>query len=442
VATKSLYFPIYGKDVSASKALGHVEKSAHRLAGALVGAFSIGAVVRFGEASVKAYMDAEVQQQKLEDAYARFPKLADTNIGKMRELSKTIERKTGYDDDAIVAAQAQLGAYKLTGRQITKLTPLLVDYARKTGKDLPEAALTFGKAMLGQGRGLKDVGIQFKDTGTQAGNFEELMRLTTEKVGGYADKFGQTASGKIAIFTAKWNDFQETIGASITPGITAFLDKISEPGGFLDAIGDPKAIKGMEQIGGALGGLVNGLADFEKGLYKFGYDNGEVLGQVGKAWSDLWYGIGYGGMEVFRGTAAASGAYVAMIIKDARLIAGVWNEVIKGFNQVTGQHIPLISFGTDVTPNKHKGSSKGTGIVPKPMAEGGIVRGGRGGILAHIGEKNYDEAVIPLKSGMGLGGGNETHIHFHGTVIDTNNAVRALKKINVDSKRRTGVSFA
>lgn len=37
------------------------------------------------------------------------------------------------------------------------------------------------------------------------------------------------------------------------------------------------------------------------------------------------------------------------------------------------------------------------------LAEGGIVRKQPGGIIANIGEGNYDEAVIPLRPGMGLG---------------------------------------
>jgi hypothetical protein len=48
------------------------------------------------------------------------------------------------------------------------------------------------------------------------------------------------------------------------------------------------------------------------------------------------------------------------------------------------------------------------------LAAGGIVKHGGGGILANIGEGRYDEAVIPLKPGMGMGG--DIHVHFHGPV--------------------------
>ena len=55
--------------------------------------------------------------------------------------------------------------------------------------------------------------------------------------------------------------------------------------------------------------------------------------------------------------------------------------------------------------------------VPR-MAEGGIVSARSGGILATIGEGRYDEAVVPLKPGMGFGGTTvlRQELHFHGPV--------------------------
>jgi len=58
----------------------------------------------------------------------------------------------------------------------------------------------------------------------------------------------------------------------------------------------------------------------------------------------------------------------------------------------------LFSGGTGFT-----GGSNWRSIGVPGMAEGGIVKAIRGGILANIGEGRYDEAVIPLRNGMGLG---------------------------------------
>jgi hypothetical protein len=90
--------------------------------------------------SVKAYVQAEGSQIRLQDAFAKFPKLADTNIGALNRLNSSLALKTKYDDDATASGQAVLAQFNLTGKQITELTPLLQDYAAKTGKDLPTAA--------------------------------------------------------------------------------------------------------------------------------------------------------------------------------------------------------------------------------------------------------------------------------------------------------------
>jgi hypothetical protein len=51
---------------------------------------------------------------------------------------------------------------------------------------------------------------------------------------------------------------------------------------------------------------------------------------------------------------------------------------------------------------------KGYKADPYPMAEGGIVMGGRGGLLAHLGEAANDEVVVPLpRTGAGLKVDNE-----------------------------------
>ena len=60
--------------------------------------------------------------------------------------------KTKFDDDAFASGQAVLAQFKLSGKQIENLTPLLADYAAKTGKDLPTAAETLGKSFLGNTR--------------------------------------------------------------------------------------------------------------------------------------------------------------------------------------------------------------------------------------------------------------------------------------------------
>lgn len=177
------------------------------------------ALVGFAKTSIDAYTDAEKSQRVLTDAYQRFPALADVPLQSLRDQAQALQSVTKFDGDATAAAMGQLAAYKLSGAQIQQLTPLLLDYAQKTGKDLPTAANTLGKALLGQGRGLKDIGVNFKDTGSLAGNFAELTGKLRTQVGGFAEQEGKSAEGRAEILKNKFGDLKESIGQQLLPAL-------------------------------------------------------------------------------------------------------------------------------------------------------------------------------------------------------------------------------
>lgn len=142
----------------------------------------------------------------------------------MRELNQAIQDKTGADADDIAASQAVLARHKLTGEQISQLTPLLVDYARRTGTDLPSAGDKLGKAIAGNARAMKELGIPFKNTGDAAGNFEQILTGLQDKVGGFAESEAQTLDGKLVMLETKFGDVQETVGEALLPVLVQLAD--------------------------------------------------------------------------------------------------------------------------------------------------------------------------------------------------------------------------
>jgi phage-related tail protein len=191
----------------------------------IAGASAAGlAIVGFAKTSISAYADAEKSQRVLTDAYQRFPALADVPLQSLRDQAQALQNVTKFDGDATAAAMGHLAAFKLTGTQVQQLTPLLLDYAQKTGKDLPTAAGDLGKALLGQGRALKGIGINFKDTGSAAGNFAELTGALRTQVGGFAEKEGLSAEGRAAILGNKFDDLREAVGARLIPALSALAN--------------------------------------------------------------------------------------------------------------------------------------------------------------------------------------------------------------------------
>jgi uncharacterized protein YjbJ (UPF0337 family) len=219
----AIILPILYKDDP--KGLRKAERSLQNFAKNVGRATAVGfgvaglAAGKFAFDAVKAFAEAEASQARLAFAFEKFPKLADTNIAALQKLNTALAKKTRFDDDALALGQATLAQYKLTGTQIGRLTPLVADYAARTGRSFEDASIVIGKAMLGQGRALKDVGVDFVDTGTLAGNFEQIVGKLGDAVGGFAEKDVKTAEGRVLNLKNRFGELQESIGEALLPDL-------------------------------------------------------------------------------------------------------------------------------------------------------------------------------------------------------------------------------
>ena len=232
MAEKSMTFSLFGKDVSASKALHGVGKTAETVGGGLgkmgtafagIGtAAAIAGVkvaVDFGKESVDAFMEAQAESAKFDYAFAKFPGISKYK-GQIDQLAQSLALKTKYDDDATKAAAGTLAQFGLSGQQLTKLIPLTQDFASATGKDLGDASTLLGRAMQGNVKALKAVGIQYKPTGDKAKDFANITDLLSKKVGGFAAKEGKTAAGTAAILANQFGEVKEQVGSYLVPALT------------------------------------------------------------------------------------------------------------------------------------------------------------------------------------------------------------------------------
>jgi hypothetical protein len=226
----TLGFDVFWRDHGASRGMKNLGDDTSKTSGhfttfqkvAAGAGIAVGAAIfKLGKDSVKAFQESQTSQLRLQDAFARFPKLADVSIGSLQKLNLELHNKTRFDDEAFASGQAVLAQFGLTGKQLTEITPLLADYAAKTGKDLPAAAQTLGKAFLGNTRALKAIGINYKLTGDKAKDMANITQLVRDKVGGFAEKEGKTAAGQVAILKNRFGDIQEEIGSKLLPVLLA-----------------------------------------------------------------------------------------------------------------------------------------------------------------------------------------------------------------------------
>jgi hypothetical protein len=180
--------------------------------------------LKFGRDSVNAFKEAEAAQSRLQNAFEKFPRLAGTNIESLRKLNTELAKTTRFDDDATASAQAVLAQFNLTGKQLKVLTPLVQDYAAKTGKDLTTAAKDVGRALQGKGRALQAVGLNLKDAKDATANYNQVVDGLRAKVGGFAEKEGKTASGRSEILKNQFQELQETVGEKLVPALQKLTD--------------------------------------------------------------------------------------------------------------------------------------------------------------------------------------------------------------------------
>lgn len=166
---------------------------------------------------MSAYRNAAGAERQFSMAIERFPQVGKGAAKSLETLDEQLSQHTAISKEDNETGQASLAQFGLTGAQIKQLTPLMDDYAAKTGVSMPEAAKTMGMALNGQGRSLKTLGINFKDMKDPAKNFSELTDQLTSKVGGYAEAMGSTASGKTKIFQNQLEETKAKIGGDLVP---------------------------------------------------------------------------------------------------------------------------------------------------------------------------------------------------------------------------------
>ncbi len=265
MASKSqVTFDLLAKDVSVSKTLGQVEKKAGsfkagmlKIGAAIGAAFAARQVIDFARDSLNAARDAQKAQNLLTDAYERFPAVASVNIDALRKYNEERAKVTRYDDDVTASAQAVLAQYNLNGEQLKELTPLLQDYAAKTGKDLPTAAEDMGKAILGQGRALKAIGLDFSDTGDATSNYTQLVDGLRQQVGGFAEKDAQTFDGKLEMLQNRFGEVQEVIGTALMGPMDELLTWFNEDGmQAVESFANDALVPGIETLGDLVGKII------------------------------------------------------------------------------------------------------------------------------------------------------------------------------------------
>ena len=413
------------------------------------------AAVGFAKQSVDAAMQAEDAQNRLTSSYQRFGAVHDVTLKSLEDLSHATQDKTRFDHLAAEQAEINLAQFNLTGKQIEQLLPLVTDFAAKTGKDLPTAATAVGKALLGNTRALKEIGITYKSTGDAATDYNNIVALLTAKVGGAAAADAETTAGKLAMLKNRYAELKEQFGAALLPLISALapalikiLDVLTMSlqgwGLAFQWVGDHGSLLAeiLENlVGGPLLWLIlnTNIVNDVLGIM------GNVIGWVVGAWNgfyaaiswvwarlaDLWGivvsvadavgGFFAGAFHAAEGAVNSVVHAVEWLIDKLHALQGVWNAV-SGFIGRLGSIVGLAagpavpSYGTQAAPT----------LAPALFGAGPRVAGGSSG-----------------------GGGLVVNVNVHGNVGDPNligrrtvEALNTYVRTNGSRALRNGLGIA
>ena len=190
-----------------ASSLGDVKSGLLEIGQAMGLAFGVTEIISFGKESVTAFLEAEKNATDLKNAVKGNSIVLD----KLIKQSETLQDTSIFSDDDIQIAQKQLSIYGLTSKQVEDLTPKIVDFASKMGYDLATATDKAIGAINGQTKGLKESGLQFKDTGDRLENYNLLTKKFNTFQGASAEAL-ETTIGKAKRLGNAWDHIKESIG--------------------------------------------------------------------------------------------------------------------------------------------------------------------------------------------------------------------------------------
>lgn len=236
--SKELIVALVGDSTKFTKSLDDADQKATgfgggigKLAAAAGGLFAGAKILDFGKDAVVAFDESAASQAKLTQALQASPATIGVTADSFAKLNKELARHTIADDDIIAAGEGVLATFGLTKQQIEDTIPGVVDLAAKLGTDVPGAADVVGKALLGNTKALKQLGVEgFAATGDHATDLANLMGLLDTKTRGAAQS-QLDAAGPGAKFNKSMDELKETVGSYLVPAlqkVTAVAVKVSD----------------------------------------------------------------------------------------------------------------------------------------------------------------------------------------------------------------------
>jgi hypothetical protein len=210
---------------SASEKLGRTVKN---LAGTLGLAFSTAAVVAYGKASVKAALDSQAEQERLNNILKVTTGATLAQIDVLNEQADALERIGVVTGGNIKITQSQLATFDLQISTIKTLTPAILDYvtaekgATASAADFKSMTNGLAQALNGNFASLTRTGFVLDEftkktikEGTETERAAALVKVLNSTYKDFNASLRNTNAGKMQVLANTAQEVQTIIGTGI-----------------------------------------------------------------------------------------------------------------------------------------------------------------------------------------------------------------------------------
>ncbi len=187
-----------------------VTSSFNKLGAAIIATASIGALVSFSKASMRAYDE----QIKADTKLLQAMKGRESAMKRMAGLSTQLQNKTLFADEESTDAMARMASILGDNEEaIKRLLPLVQDFATVKGMALSSAAELITKTVASSTNSLSRYGIEVKGTAGSATRLNSVMEALNKNFAGQAEAIAKVGLGPMQQLKIQIGELQEAFGA-------------------------------------------------------------------------------------------------------------------------------------------------------------------------------------------------------------------------------------
>ena len=186
-------------------------------------------VLAFGAASVKAFDEQIKAETKLRTALGEDEKA----FARLKKQAQELQKITLFGDEATIEAAAFLAQLGLNENAISRLLPLIQDFATAQNMQLGDAAKLVAKSVGSSTNALSRYGITIEGAVGETERLDSAVNALSTAFGGTSEAIAKEGLGAFQQLKNELGDVSEEFGKLILDNIEPLKKSISELTGFL-----------------------------------------------------------------------------------------------------------------------------------------------------------------------------------------------------------------